>query len=106
MAEARCRIAGPADIETIERVPLDQRVPFRSTYEVIRQAADKQGDRPAILFLHQGSADETPDITTYRGLLSRVNQAAGIVNAINPLLRPEQIAHLPDAAESRGIPGL
>ena len=28
-------------------------------------------------------------------------QAAGIVNAINPLLRPEQIAHLLDAAESR-----
>jgi hypothetical protein len=33
MAEARCRITGPADIETIERVPLDRRVPFRSTYE-------------------------------------------------------------------------
>jgi fatty-acyl-CoA synthase len=135
MVETRCRIAGPTDIETIERVPLDRRAPFRSTYEVIRQAADKQGDRPAITFLRQGSADETPVVMTYRDLLSRVNQAAnlftdlgvgptdtvsyllpnlpqthvtiwggqtaGIVNAINPLLKPEQIAHLLDAAGSR-----
>jgi fatty-acyl-CoA synthase len=135
LVETRCRIAGAADIETIERVPLDRRAPFRSTYEVIRQAAGKHGHRPAITFLRQGSADETPVVMTYRDLLSRVNQAAnlftdlgigpgnavsyllpnlpqthitiwggqaaGIVNAINPLLRPEQIAHLLDAAGSR-----
>jgi fatty-acyl-CoA synthase len=135
MVETRCRIAGPADIDAIESVPLDRRIPFRSTYEVIRQAADKQGQRPAITFLRQGSADETPVVMTYRDLLSRVNQAAnlftdlgvgptdtvsyllpnlpqthvtiwggqtaGIVNAINPLLKPEQIAHLLDAAGSR-----
>jgi len=134
MVETRCRIAGPADIDDIERVPLDRRAPFHSTYEVIRRAANKRGDRPAITFLRQGGADEAPVVMSYRDLLSRVNQAAnmfadlgvgpgdavsyllpnlpqthvtiwgaqavGIVNAINPLLKPEQIAHLLDAAGS------
>jgi len=78
MTEARCRIAGPADIATIERIPLDRRVPFRSTYEVIRYAAGKHGDRPAITFLRQGSVDEMPVVMTYRDLVSRVNQAANL----------------------------
>jgi fatty-acyl-CoA synthase len=135
MQETRCRIAGLADIEAIEQVPLESRVPFRSTYEVIRNAAVEQGNRPAITFLRQGSADETPLVLSYRDLFGRINQAAnlfadfgigrsdtvsyllpnlpqtqitiwagqavGIVNAINPLLKPEQIADLLAAANSR-----
>lgn len=122
------------DIEAIERTPLEERGMPASTYELIRQSAERSPDATAMSFLLQGSAEETPWQLTYAELLAQVTrtanafhrlgvrpgkavsfllpnlphthftlwggEAAGIVNAINPLLEPEHIAELVRAADS------
>lgn len=128
-------IRGLRDIEALEQeMPFEQRVRARSTYELLRHAAERFDDRVAIQFLRDGTADEEPVSLTYRALFARVTQAAnlfhshgirpgkavsfllpnlpqthftiwggeaaGIVNAINPLLTPDRIAEIVCAAES------
>jgi fatty-acyl-CoA synthase len=124
-----------ADIEAIESTPLEARFPERTTYDVIRRAAERDPDGVAVRFLRQGTAAEDPVTVSYAELFARVNQtanmlgdmglkpgeavsyllpnlpqthyviwggeAAGIVNAINPLLNPAQIADIMMAADSR-----
>lgn len=122
------------DILRIEQTPLAERDLPTSTYELIRRRALEQGDAPALSFLLQGTAEETPYRLNYSQLLSKITQtanafhrlglrpgkavsfllpnlphthftiwggeAAGIVNAINPLLDPEHIAELIQASDS------
>ena len=132
----RLPVRNARDIEAIEReLPLDARIPFQSTYDLLRHAAETWPNRPAIHFLAQGTADENPATLSYAQLFARVTQtanlfhahgirpgravsyllpnlpqthftiwggeAAGIVNAINPLLNPPQIAEIMQAADSQ-----
>jgi len=125
-----------ADIEAIEReMTWDERAPARSTYDLLKRSAYRFADRPAIRFLPNGRADDTPVTITYAALFARVTQAAnlfhdlgirpgkavsyllpnlpqthftiwggqaaGIVNAINPLLDAHHIAEILQAADSR-----
>ncbi len=128
-------IRGLTDIEAIEAKPLEERFPERTTYDIIRRAAERTPDRAAIHYLRQGTAAEDPITVSYEELFSQVNrtanmftdmglkadeavsyllpnlpqthfviwggEAAGIVNAINPLLSPAQIADIMEAADSR-----
>lgn len=128
-------IANLRDIEELERLSLEERGMPDSTYELIRQSAERHPHKRALTFLLQGDAEEAPFELTYAQLLARVTQAAnafhhlgvrpgqavsfllpnlphthftiwggeaaGVVNAINPLLEPEHIAELVHAADSR-----
>jgi len=127
-------IASLRDIEQIEQTPLEARDMAPSTYELIRRSAARSPDAPALSFLLQGTAEETPYRLSYAELFGKITQtanafhrlgvrpgkavsfllpnlphthftlwggeAAGIVNAINPLLEPEHIAELIRAADS------
>lgn len=122
------------DIVAIERTPLAERHLPSSTYELIRRTAQTSPDAPALSFILQGTAEETPLRLSYRELLENITrtanafhrlglrpgkavsfllpnlpqthytlwggEAAGIVNAINPLLEPEHIAELIRASDS------
>jgi fatty-acyl-CoA synthase len=125
-----------ADIEAIEReMPFERRLAERSSYAAIESAARRFPDRPAIIFLPTGTADDAPVTLTYRELFARITQtanlftalgvgprdavscllpnlpqtyfvlwggaAACIVNAVNALLTPAQIAEILQAADSR-----
>ncbi len=128
-------IASQSDIVEAERVPLDQRLTIKHTYEALTRSAAEYGDRLALQFLPQGNAEEEPITVSYRQFLARVTQtanllhqlgvckddavsfllpnlpqthfaiwggeAAGIVNPINPLLEPDQIAGIMQAAEAK-----
>ncbi|SDL74715.1 acyl-CoA synthetase [Pseudomonas indica] len=127
-------IASLRDVERIEETPLEARDMPSSTYDLLRRSAQRNPDAPALTFLLQGTADETPYRLTYAELFARITQtanafhrlgirpgkavsfllpnlphthltlwggeAAGIVNAINPLLEPEHIAELIRASDS------
>jgi len=75
-------IADRRDLERIERVPLAGRYPWRSTYDLIRQTAAEHGERPALVFVPQGSAAETPHVCSYAELLRRVTQAANLFHRL------------------------
>ncbi len=125
------------DIEEIERIPWRDHCAHKSTYDIIKDAGARFGDRPAIMFLPFGTADEDPHTVSYDQFAKRVTgaanafrelgvgpsdvvsyilpnfpetqeviwgaEAAGIVNAINPLLEPETIRKLLIAAQTKII---
>lgn len=70
------RIATLRDIEALERVPLDERLSERNTYEILARSAARHPDRIALTFLPEGSPDDPAHDLTYRELLSRVNRTA------------------------------
>lgn len=69
-------IRGLDDIRRVESLPYDDVVPVRSTLELLERSARLFPDRPAITFLPTGSADDVPDVLTYRAFFQRVTRAA------------------------------
>ena len=72
------QIRGLADIEEIEKVPFQERVQFRSTYEMLRYGATIDPHKVAIYFILSGDAYQYPMEITYDQLLGRVHQAANL----------------------------
>ena len=71
-----------ADIEAIERAPLDQAIDVWTTRDLITKSAADFADKPAFYFLTEGNADETPLTITYRELGERMIQAANMFHAM------------------------
>ncbi|KAF1052344.1 MAG: Long-chain-fatty-acid--CoA ligase [Stenotrophomonas maltophilia] len=128
-------IASLRDIQALESIPLAERDLPPSTHELLRRSAQQFGEKPALHFLLQGLASDTPHTISYAELFAQVTrtanalhrlgiepgcavsfllpnlpqthyviwggEAAGVVNAINPLLEPQHIAELIRASNSR-----
>lgn len=128
-------ISSVADIEAIEATPLADRNLPPSTYDAIRQAAEKHPQNRALAFFLQATAYENALEWTFTQLLGKLHQAAnmfhdlgigptdtvsyilpnlpqtyltlyggeaaGIANPINPLLEPETLADIMNAAETK-----
>jgi fatty-acyl-CoA synthase len=71
-----------ADVEEIERQPLEHLELPRSTYHAIRAAAEQFPDRPAFHGLRTGSAEEAPETLVYRDLLRRIHQTANLLHGL------------------------
>ncbi|MCG8492208.1 MAG: acyl-CoA synthetase [Sneathiellales bacterium] len=140
MLDFKGKVSSLADIEEIEKIPLEERYSEKSTYELIQTAARDYSDQIALRFLHNCTAEEEPEDISYRELLKKVTQtanmfndfglkkneavsyllpnlpetqytiwggqAAGIVSAVNPLLRPEQIVEILRATKCKMLVAL
>jgi fatty-acyl-CoA synthase len=71
-----------AQIRQIEQTPLDQAIPWQSTYALIAASATAHGEQPALTFLHSGQPDGPSTTWTYRELLQKIHQTA---NALRQL---------------------
>ncbi len=67
-----------ADIEAIERMPLDRAIEDWTTYDLIAQSAATFADKPAFHFLTDGTAEESPLTISYAELGRRMIQAANL----------------------------
>lgn len=77
MALDRPPLRNLADIEALEKVPLDDRIgQFRSTFDVIRASAERHPDKAALHFIPNGTADEEPVTLSYGDLTRKIFQAA------------------------------
>lgn len=128
-------IRSTEDIEAIEKIPLEERLKFDNTYDLLRDAAEQHPDHPAIHFQLTGDPKAPCFTQTYRETFTKITQAAnlfhahgvgatdvvsfvlpnlpqthellwggeaaGITNAINPLLEPDQMAHIMNAAGTK-----
>ena len=124
-----------ADVEKLEKVPLEERDLPRSTYEIIQRGADAHPDRDALVFFLRGADHQRPTRFTYKEMMEQVNRSAnlfrslgvgkddavalllpnlpetwfvflgagatGIASPINPLLEPEGIAEIMNAAGAK-----
>lgn len=82
MSRLGAMIHGPADVIEIEKVPLTERIKATSTYEMLRDAARRSPDKPAVLFLRDGLPDETPLSWSYRALFGRITQLANALHRL------------------------
>ncbi len=67
------------DIETIEQVPLAERLTVRSTYEMIQAMAAKDPERTAITLLEGGERADRPVRLSYGALLKGMHQTANLL---------------------------
>lgn len=71
------------DIARFEaEMPIEDRLPGSSVFDVFLDAAEKHGDRTALTMLMTGSPDEQPRRVTYSELLGLVRQAANLFSTL------------------------
>lgn len=75
-------LASAADVKAFEAVPCSERIAAKSTFDAIKLGAAHNPDAPAIQFLLNASADDTPIVITHRQFVARVTQAANMFHAL------------------------
>ncbi len=76
----RYEIATLADIEEIEKTPLEERLTVTNTYDMIKQGASIDPDAPAMSLLLSGDQFDQPLRVTYGELLAKVTQTANLLH--------------------------
>src|SRR5512147_853795 len=78
MTQANVLIGRREDVERVERTPLRDRYSAASTYDLLREAAERHGGRDALIFVPRGNADDVPVVFSHADLLERVTRAANL----------------------------
>ena len=74
----RPRIATLADILEVEKIPIEQRLNFFNTYDMLRHGAAIDPEAPAISFFLSGADYSRPMRLTYREFLANVTRTANL----------------------------
>ena len=72
------KIASLADVEEIEKTPIDKRLTAFNTYDMIKQGAAIDPDALALSFMMSGDTYESPMQVTYRELMAQINRTANL----------------------------
>ena len=72
------KISSMADILKHELVPIDDRIPYRNTYDLIRQGAALDPDAMAMSFMLSGDFYNQPMQITYKDLWANINRTANM----------------------------
>lgn len=76
--EAFPRLRSEADVRAFEATPYRERIAAQSTYEALQLGAACDPSAPAIQFLRNADADETPLTVSFAQFMARVTQAANM----------------------------
>lgn len=71
-----------ADTLEFEKTPVEQRYPWKDTYNIIRHACETFGDDHAIEFMPTAAKDEPTIPVSYKALLGRIHQTANLFNSL------------------------
>lgn len=74
----RLRVVTVADIEEFEKIPIEDRLEFFNTYDMIKHGAAINPEATAISFILSGDAYTAPKQVTYREFLSQVTRTANL----------------------------
>jgi fatty-acyl-CoA synthase len=92
-----------ADVERFEaEVPLAERIPHRSVYDVLARAAAQHGDRTALTMVMSGDDDEEPRRVSYVDLLGLVTRTANLFTSLGGE-RPGVAYLLPTLVETHAV---
>ena len=72
------RIKTLADIEEFERVPIEQRLPFFTTYDMLKHGAAIDPEATALSFFLSGENYANPSQVTYRDFLAQITRTANL----------------------------
>jgi fatty-acyl-CoA synthase len=92
-----------SDVERFEsEMPLQQRLPGDSVYDVLVRAAEAHSDRIALTMLMTGDDDEHPRRVSYPELLGLVRQTANLLSGLGGV-RPGVAFMLPTLIETHAV---
>ncbi|MBU2552220.1 MAG: AMP-binding protein, partial [Proteobacteria bacterium] len=74
----KLRISTLADIEAYERVPIEDRMTYFNTYDMLKQGAALDPEARAMSLILSGETFEQPMVVTYRDLLGNVTRTANL----------------------------
>ncbi len=74
----KLKVVTLADIEEFEKVPIDERLQFFNTYDMIKHGAAIDPEATAISFFLSGDGYNKPIEVTYHGLLEHITQTANL----------------------------
>ncbi|MBU0513624.1 MAG: AMP-binding protein, partial [Proteobacteria bacterium] len=69
-----------AGIVQFERTPIEDRLQFSNTYDLLGHGAGVDPDAPAISFISNGGRYGEPEVFSYRRLVERVTQTANLLH--------------------------
>ncbi|MBU1741030.1 MAG: acyl-CoA synthetase [Proteobacteria bacterium] len=69
-----------AGIAQFERTPIEDRLQFSNTYDLLGHGAGVDPDAPAISFISNGGRYGEPEVFSYRRLVERVTQTANLLH--------------------------
>lgn len=73
---------GPQDYDAIEQIPLEQRIPYGSVYEMLEQRAQEAPDSPAIFWLPEGRAADPFETISFSMLFDQITRTANLLNSV------------------------
>lgn len=82
-----------ADVEALEAVPLEDRIPAWDVFELIRMGAARDPAKIAMTYLEDAELDVAPATWTYTELMDRVTRAANLFRA-SGVNKGETVAYL------------
>jgi fatty-acyl-CoA synthase len=71
-----------ADIAALEETPYEDAIPARTTYGLIRRAAELHAERTAFVFLPDGELTTRSQRVTYAELLTNIHRAANLFRSL------------------------
>ncbi len=71
-----------ADIEALERVPLEERIESWDVYELLRRGAARDPAKTALIYLEDAEIDRPAATFAYGDLMGRFNQAANVFHRL------------------------
>ncbi len=74
----KLKIVSQADVDEFEKIPIEDRLPFFNTYEMIQKGAAIDPGATAISFFLSGNDYAKPIQVAYRDFLTRVTQTANL----------------------------
>ena len=82
MPDEKIEIKTTADVDTIEKTPLEKRMKAFNTYDMLKQGAAINPEAPAISFFLTGEDYASPQVITYRDFISKVTQTANLFHGL------------------------
>ncbi|MBW2180070.1 MAG: acyl-CoA synthetase [Deltaproteobacteria bacterium] len=74
------KIATLADVEEIEKIPIEKRLAAFNTYDLIKQGAAIDPDALALSFMMSGDTYESPMQVTYKEFMAQINRTANLIH--------------------------
>lgn len=75
------RFADAADVQRVETVPVEDRIPFRTVDAMLRASAARDPDGAALVWLPTGRASDAAETISFAALLDRVMRTANLLHA-------------------------
>ncbi len=76
------QVVSDRDLQQLEAMPYEQRVPWQSMYHILQATAQLYGDRPAFTMLGETPLQDTPHCFTHRQFFGYVTQAANMYSVL------------------------